>query len=106
MLSHFPLRHLCNQVNLRYRSAISPVSYTEKLIVGADGPATIAYGLCRNGWSVVRKNVLIVDDHAMIRPALRFVPKISGELRVCGEAADGVEAIEKAGELKPDLILL
>ena len=62
--------------------------------------------LARNGWSIVRKNVLIVDDHAMIRDALRFVLEISGELRVCGEAADGVEAIEKAGELKPDLILL
>ena len=54
----------------------------------------------------MRKNVLIVDDHAMIRTALRIVLEISGDLRVCGEAADGVEAIEKAGELKPDLILL
>ena len=93
-------------MRLRYRNAISPVTYTEKLIVGADGPATIAYGLARNGWSFVRKNVLIVDDHAMIRTALRIVLEISGQLRVCGEAADGVEAIEKAGELKPDLILL
>jgi len=93
-------------VHLRYGNAISPVTYTEKLIVGADGPATIAYGLARNGWSVLRKNVLIVDDHAMIRTALRIVLEISGQLRVCGEAADGVEAIEKAGELKPDLILL
>jgi DNA-binding NarL/FixJ family response regulator len=59
-----------------------------------------------NGWSVARKSVLIVDDHAMIRSALRFVLEISRELRICGEAADGVEAIEKAGELKPDLILL
>ena len=61
---------------------------------------------CPNGWSVARKSVLIVDDHAMIRSALRFVLEISGELRICGEAADGVEAIEKARELKPDLILL
>ena len=60
----------------------------------------------RHGWSVVRKNVLIVDDHAMIRRALRFVLELSGELQVCGEATDGVEAIEKAGQLKPDLILL
>jgi DNA-binding NarL/FixJ family response regulator len=60
----------------------------------------------RHGWSVVRKNVLIVDDHAMIRRALRFVLELSGELQVCGEAANGVEAIEKAGQLKPDLILL
>src|SRR5437868_14151760 len=60
----------------------------------------------RNGWSIVRRNVLIVDDHAMIRSALRVVLELSGMLRICGEAADGVEAIEKAGELKPDLILL
>lgn len=54
----------------------------------------------------MRKNVLIVDDHARIRSALRTILEISGELKVCGEAADGVEAIEKAGELKPNLILL
>jgi DNA-binding NarL/FixJ family response regulator len=54
----------------------------------------------------VRKNVLIVDDHPMMRTALRMVLEMSGDLCVCGEAADGVEAIEKAGELKPNLILL
>ena len=61
------------------------------------------------GWnksSAARKNVLIVDDHAMMRGALRFVLEISGDFRVCGEAAGGVEAIEKAEELKPDLVLL
>jgi hypothetical protein len=56
--------------------------------------------LARNGRSVVRKNVLIVDHHARLRTALRIVLEISVEVRVCGEAADGVEAIEKAGELK------
>jgi two-component system chemotaxis response regulator CheY len=55
---------------------------------------------------LLRKNVLIVDDHKRIRSALRTVLEISGEFQVCGEAADGVEAIEKAGELKPNLILL
>jgi two-component system, chemotaxis family, chemotaxis protein CheY len=54
----------------------------------------------------LRKTVLIVDDHAMVRTALRMVLEISGDLRVCGEASNGVEAIERAGELKPDLVLL
>lgn len=31
---------------------------------------------------------------------------LRGNLEVCGEASDGVEAIKKAGEFKPDLILL
>ena len=55
---------------------------------------------------VVRKRVLIVDDHEVMRKALRTVLEMSGDLRVCGEASDGVEAIDKARELKPDLILL
>jgi DNA-binding NarL/FixJ family response regulator len=83
-----------------------PSFYTEKLIAGTDVHAHHRIVFARNGWFVVRKNVLIVDDHARIRSALRTVLEISGELKVCGEAADGVEAIEKAGELKPNLILL
>jgi DNA-binding NarL/FixJ family response regulator len=50
--------------------------------------------------------VLIVDDNELIRSALRLFFEVSTDMRVCGEAADGAEAIEKAKELKPGLILM
>jgi two-component system chemotaxis response regulator CheY len=51
------------------------------------------------------KCVLIVDDHSGIRQALRSL-FVSKGLEVCGEAVNGLDAIEKARNLKPDLILL
>jgi DNA-binding NarL/FixJ family response regulator len=49
--------------------------------------------------------LLIVDDDAVIRSALRSFVEADG-YKVCGEAGDGIEAIEQAAELQPDLILL
>ena len=51
------------------------------------------------------KCLLIVDDDAVIRSALRSYVEADG-YRVSGEAANGVEAIERARELQPDLVLL
>lgn len=50
--------------------------------------------------------ILIVDDHAVVREGLRSFIQIKPDMEVVGEAADGVEAVEKAIELKPDVILL
>jgi DNA-binding NarL/FixJ family response regulator len=50
--------------------------------------------------------ILVVDDFEMFR---QFVVELLGkrpELQVVGEASDGLEAIQKAVELRPDLILL
>jgi two-component system chemotaxis response regulator CheY len=49
--------------------------------------------------------ILIADDHAAVRTALRSLFDRSG-FEVCGEAVNGVEAIEKAEEFRPDLIVL
>jgi DNA-binding NarL/FixJ family response regulator len=51
-------------------------------------------------------NILIVDDHALVRSAIRTRFKNYSEFIVCGEAVDGADAIEKAAKLKPDFILL
>ena len=51
-------------------------------------------------------HTLIVDDH---EPFRRFVCSILGsipDLRIIGEASDGLEAVQKAEKLNPDLILL
>lgn len=54
----------------------------------------------------VTLHILIVDDEPQIRNILRTIMEKHEGWVVCGEAADGIEAIEKAAELKPDLVLL
>jgi CheY-like chemotaxis protein len=49
--------------------------------------------------------ILIADDHEALRRGLRSALLGAG-WQVVGEAADGKQAIEKTGELKPDLVLL
>ena len=50
--------------------------------------------------------ILVVDDHAAIRRGICSLLSSCPDWRVCGEAADGLEAIEKARELEPDFILM
>jgi len=50
--------------------------------------------------------LLIVDDEAMVRTGLRLILETEPDLRVVGEAADGVDAIETAVRLHPDVILM
>jgi two-component system, chemotaxis family, chemotaxis protein CheY len=52
------------------------------------------------------RSVLIVDDNAVIRQSLCEIFKRDGDFEVCGEAENGKEAVEKAQELHPDLIVL
>ena len=52
------------------------------------------------------KSILIADDSATIRTLIRAFIENRAGFEVCGEAVDGAEAIEKAKELKPDLIIL
>ena len=49
--------------------------------------------------------ILIADDHEALRRGLRSALLGAG-WQVCGEAADGKQAVEKTKELKPDLVLL
>jgi two-component system, NarL family, nitrate/nitrite response regulator NarL len=50
--------------------------------------------------------ILIVDDVPLVRLGLRILMERHTGWAVCGEAQDGAEAIEKAVELDPDVILL
>ncbi len=54
--------------------------------------------------SLVR--ILVVDDHKPWRQQVRSLLQRRLELRIIAEAGDGLEAVQKAAELKPDLILL
>jgi len=50
--------------------------------------------------------VLIVDDHTLFRRGLVSLLSQQENLEVVGEASDGEEALEKAKELMPDVILM
>ena|ERR1700680_3277900 len=52
------------------------------------------------------RRILIVDHDANVRKMTRCFLESRTTCEVCGEAVNGVEAIAKAGTLKPDLILL
>ncbi len=50
--------------------------------------------------------VLLVDDHTLFREGLGMIIANQPDMVVVGEASDGQEAVHKAAELKPDLILM
>lgn len=50
--------------------------------------------------------ILVADDHHVVRAGLRSLLESKSEWEVCGEAANGREAVEKAAKLKPDVAVL
>jgi DNA-binding NarL/FixJ family response regulator len=50
--------------------------------------------------------ILIADDHEVARKGIRALLEGHPGWKVCGEARDGREAVEYAGKLKPDVVLL
>jgi DNA-binding NarL/FixJ family response regulator len=57
----------------------------------------------RNGQPV---RILVVDDHETVRKGIVTILSSRMNVGECSEAGDGLEAIEKAQELQPDLIVL
>ena len=53
-----------------------------------------------------RQQILIADDHEMLRRGVRNTLQTEPDLEICGEAVDGQDAIDKARELHPDLVIL
>lgn len=50
--------------------------------------------------------ILLADDHEAVRRGLRALLETQDQWKVCGEADNGREAVEKARELRPDMIIL
>jgi two-component system response regulator NreC len=50
--------------------------------------------------------ILIADDSLPLRCGLRTLLELNSDWQVCGEAVDGADAVEKAQQLAPDLILM
>jgi two-component system, NarL family, response regulator NreC len=54
----------------------------------------------------MRVRVLIADDHTLVRRGIRAILEMHPEWEVCGEASSGPEAVDKAKELLPDVIIM
>jgi DNA-binding NarL/FixJ family response regulator len=54
--------------------------------------------------SVMR--ILLADDHEAVRRGLRNLLETQAQWKVCGEAEDGRDAVEKTKMLKPDMVIL
>src|SRR5213594_4855741 len=50
--------------------------------------------------------ILVADDHQVVRTGLRALLESKTGWQVCAEASNGREAVEKAGQLKPDVAVL
>jgi DNA-binding NarL/FixJ family response regulator len=50
--------------------------------------------------------ILIVDDSEIFREGLRTLIEAEDHWKITGEAADGLEAIQKARQLRPDLVIM
>ncbi|UCE79426.1 MAG: response regulator transcription factor [Nitrospiraceae bacterium] len=50
--------------------------------------------------------VMIADDHALVREGIMAFLRMHDDIEIAGEAANGLEAIQKAKELRPDIILM
>ena len=53
-----------------------------------------------------RIRVLIVDDHDVVRQGLATFLELHDDIELVGEASNGVEAVEMAGQLLPDVVLM
>jgi len=50
--------------------------------------------------------IMIADDSQPVRCGLRTLLELNADWQVCGEAMDGADAVEKAHQLAPDVILM
>lgn len=51
-------------------------------------------------------NILLVDDHSVVRQGLRMFLELDPELKIVGEAENGRQALERIEELRPDVVLM
>jgi DNA-binding NarL/FixJ family response regulator len=55
---------------------------------------------------MITKRILIADEDPLVRNVLRFFLESQSRFKVCGEAVNGLDVIEKARTLSPDLVVM
>src|SRR5437867_4626695 len=70
---------------------------------GGDGAGEDRPGV---GGNVNVLRILVADDHEVVRSGVRVLLEAHPGWQVCDEAAEGREAVEKAGKLRPDVVIL
>lgn len=55
---------------------------------------------------MIKQKIMIVDDHSIVREGLKMIFETQDTYEICGEAANGEEALTLLKQLDPDLILL
>jgi two-component system response regulator NreC len=90
-----PVSRLVNQLNLDQKIRIvRPVPIGRSLDIAGNGEMT-------------KLNILLADDSAAFRQALKnLLSRQSADWLICGEAADGEDALLKVAQLVPDVVLL
>jgi two-component system, NarL family, nitrate/nitrite response regulator NarL len=53
-----------------------------------------------------RAKILIVDDHEIFRKGLRAILEARPELEICDEATNGLDAVVKAKQVRPNVVLM
>lgn len=51
-------------------------------------------------------NIMLADDHVLIREGIKQLLEFDGSMKVIAEASDGIECLEKLKNVKPDILLL
>jgi DNA-binding NarL/FixJ family response regulator len=83
--------------------------------VGGAAPANVGGGrVTEDGAAVIPPipgsgdpiRVLVVDDHALFRRGLQMVLEQEEDIEVVGEAGDGAEAVQRAADTVPDIVLM
>ncbi|HXM99021.1 MAG TPA: response regulator [Candidatus Dormibacteraeota bacterium] len=94
-------------------TATLPVSHPEAAVLpdavaGTAAPLPMSRRAepAQSNRSASRKQILIADDHEMLRRGLRTMMEKENSWQICGEAVDGQDAVEKAKALRPDLVIL
>jgi len=53
-----------------------------------------------------RTRILLVDDHAVVRQGFKMILDAQSDMEIVGEAANGREAVERAAQLRPDIVVM
>ena len=55
---------------------------------------------------MARLRIFLADDHELVRNGIRFILNTQPEWEVCGEAANGRDAVERVATTKPDIVII